>query len=151
MLHLGLRRLLWKRWFYKFKGSQTDLTINFNWGNGRPALLSGNDDFSIIWNGFIYIPENATYTFSYANDDNFELIINNILLANDTSWSGGENNFDDATNITLAKGYYPIKIRFREFGGGAYAKLAWRNNASISTRTIIPSSNLFRKYLQILI
>ena len=129
--------------FTNFKGSQTDLTINFNWGNGRPALLSGNDDFSIIWSGFIYIPENATYTFSYANDDNFELTINNILLANDTSWSGGENNFEDATNITLTTGYYPIRIRFKEFGGGAYAKLAWRNNASISTRTIVPSNNLF--------
>ncbi len=129
--------------FTNLRGSQIDATIDVDWGSGKPLLMTENDDFSIVWTGYVYIPENGTYTFSFANDDNFQLTVNGSLLANDTSWSGSFNTFTDATPIPLVTGYYPILIRYAEGGGGAYARLAWRNNASIASSVIVPSSNLF--------
>ena len=129
--------------FTSLKSTQIDTIIDFEWGNGRPSVLTGNDNYSVTWNGYIYIPENGTYTFSYANDDEFVITVNGVEIANDTTWSVGTNNFDDATPIALTTGYYPIEVKFIEYSGGAYAKLAWRNSANIAVETIVPSANLF--------
>lgn len=122
---------------------RTDSTINFEWGSGSPDASLSNDNYSVEWNGYIYIPEDANYIFSLAHDDVMVLNINGVELYNNSTWTGGVNNYGDTASINYTAGYYPITIKFTEWGGGAYAKFAWRNNASIATRTIVPTSNLF--------
>jgi len=119
--------------------SRVDSTIDFEWGAGNPGGGINNDNFSTVWTGTIYFPEDADYIFSLAHDDVMTLIIDGNTIYNSTAWTGGANNFRDATASHFAAGTYPITIRFVEWGGGAYAKLAWRNNASIGSRTIVPT------------
>lgn len=125
------------------KGLQIDSTINVDWGNGRPSLLTGNDDFSIIWSGYIYIPETANYTFYVAHDDYMDVSINGTQYYSNGTWTGGSTNYQNFTITNLATGYYPITIHFIEYGGGAYARFGWKNNASISSQVIVPQTNLF--------
>ncbi len=94
------------------------------------------------WTGTIYFPEDADYIFSLAHDDVMTLIIDGTTIYNNASWTGGSNNFNDTSATHFAAGTYPITIRFVEWGGGAYAKFAWRNNGSIGSAAIVPSTNL---------
>ena len=129
--------------FTNLKLTRVDPTINFDWGNGSPDASIGSDTFSIEWTGFIYIPENAWYRFSLAHDDIMVLTIDGVELYNNSTWTGGSNNYNNTGWINLTTGYHPITIRFTEWSGGAYAKFAWRNNKNINSRTIVPTSNLF--------
>ena len=122
--------------------TQIDPTINFNWGTGSPTSIN-NDNFSIIWTGYIYIPETANYTFYAAHDDVMVVTIGGTEVYNNTTWTGGSNKYNNFSMNNLASGYYPIQIKFIEWSGGAYAEFAWKNNASITSQTIVPSSNLF--------
>lgn len=121
--------------------SRIDGTIDFEWGNGNPGGGINNDNFSTEWTGTIYIPETASYTFALAHDDVMILTIDGNEIYNNSTWTGGANNFNDATPVALTAGTYPITVRFVEWGGGAYAKLAWRNDATITTQEIVPNIN----------
>ena len=124
-------------------GQRVDETINFEWGTGRPTgMVNDNNDFSIIWDGFLIVPETANYTFHVAHDDFLEVIIDGNSHYSSGAWTGGSNNFREFTINNLQAGHYPIRLRFIENSGGAYVKLAWSNNASIGSRTIIPKENL---------
>lgn len=129
-----------------FSGAPTktvvDSTINTDWGNGSPTSINAND-FSVIWSGYIYIPENANYTFSMAHDDYMKLTIDGTQRYENYNWTGGSNNYNDTSAITLTQGYHTIEIKFIEYSGGAYARFAWKNNASINSRTIVPQNNLY--------
>ena len=46
--------------FTDLKETRVDSTINFEWGGGTPYSSMGNDNYSISWSGYIYIPENIT-------------------------------------------------------------------------------------------
>ena len=120
--------------------TRVDNDINFEWGSGSPTGIN-NDHFSITWAGTIYIPEDATYTFSAAHDDTMKVIIDGATIYDGTGWTHGQDTYVDATPVALTAGTYQINITFVEWTGGAYAKLAWRNDASITGRIIIPSSD----------
>jgi hypothetical protein len=129
-----------------FSGAPTktviDTTINTDWVYGSPSSINVND-FSIVWSGYIYVPENADYTFSMAHDDYMKLTIDGTQRYENNNWTGGSNNYNDTSAITLTKGYHSIEIKFIEYSGGAYARFAWKNNASITSRTIVPQNNLY--------
>lgn len=129
-----------------FSGIETlqrdDANINFDWGEGRPDPSIDKDNFSVAWNGFLNIPENATYTFNIQHDDDFKLIVNNVTLY-DRNYRDYRNWYDSST-IVLSHGCYPISINMVEYGGGALAKLQWRNTGTISSNTIIPAANFVR-------
>ena len=123
--------------------TRIDDVIDFNWGNSRPTNKVGNDNYSIIWSGYIYIPENANYTFYVAHDDFISVSINGVSRYSNGTWTGGNTNYNTFTINNMSSGYYPIEIRFREYSGGAYARFGWKNNASISSQVIVPTTNLF--------
>ncbi|NKQ41882.1 MAG: cadherin-like domain-containing protein, partial [Sulfurovum sp.] len=121
--------------------SRVDSNIDFAWGGGSPDGSINSDNFSVEWTGTIYIPEDADYTFSLAHDDVFELIIDGNTIYNNGTWTGGSSTFIDATPVHLTPGIHPIAVRLIEQSGGAYARLAWRNNAGINSQTIVPNIN----------
>lgn len=125
------------------KGSQTDTTISFNWGNSRPSLLTTNDNFSIVWTGYIYIPEIANYTFYVAHDDYMDVNIGGTQYYSNGTWTGGDTTYNNFVINNLTAGFYPITIDFQEYSGGAYARFGWKNSASLTTQTIVPQTNLF--------
>ena len=123
--------------------TRIDSIISFNWGNGSPDTSLNSDNFSIVWSGYIYIPEKANYTFYIAYDDFISVSVNGAQYYSDGTWTGGDTTYKNFAINNLNVGYYPIEIRFIEYGGGSYARFAWKNNKSITSRTIIPTSNLF--------
>lgn len=129
--------------FTNLKVTRVDETINHEWGNGSPDTSINNDNYSAIWTGYIYFPENSTYTFHLAHDDKFMLNIDGTELYNNGSWTRGKDKYKETNAFNFTSGYYPITISFIENGGGAYAKFAWSNTNSISSRTIVPTDNLF--------
>lgn len=123
--------------------SQTDATINVNWGNGSPNAAVSSNNFSAKWTGYIYVPETANYTFYASHDDYMDITIDGTSRYSNATWTGGAGNYNSFTINNLSQGYHTIQIRFIEYTGGAYISFAWKNNASITTRTVVSSSNLF--------
>jgi len=130
-----------RNWTAPVALNRIDSNIDFSWGSGSPDAAVNNNNFSGEWTGTIYIPEDADYTFSLAHDDVMTVIIDGNTIYDSSTWTGGSNNFRDATPVHLNAGTYPITVKFVEWYGGAYARIAWRNDASISSDTIIPSIN----------
>ena len=77
--------------------TRIDDVIDFNWGNSRPTNKVGNDNYSIIWSGYIYIPENANYTFYVAHDDFISVSINGVSRYSNGTWTGGNTNYNTFT------------------------------------------------------
>ena len=121
--------------------TRIDSNLDFSWGGGSPDPVINADHFSTTWAGTIYIPEDANYIFSIAHDDQMKLIINGLTIYDGTSWTGGSGNFVDAASVALTAGTYHINTTFVEWGGGAYARLKWRNDVSINSSVIIPNIN----------
>lgn len=119
------------------KGSQTDATINFDWGSGRPPLMTNNDTFSIRWTGYVLTTVAGSYKFFVDADDGKKLWVNNQLII-DKWGSSGEHSAE----ITLAANQkYAIKLEYKENSGSADCKLKWKIPGG--SKVIIPQSNLF--------
>ncbi|MDQ0943159.1 PA14 domain-containing protein [Streptomyces sp. V1I1] len=99
--------------------TRVEPNINTYWGNGAssspdPAITA--DYFLGRWTGYFVAPQTGNYQFNCSADDGQRLWVNNTQLHDqwtscNTPWSG---------NIALTAGQVvPIKVEFREIGGGA--------------------------------
>jgi len=67
------------------------------------------NNYGLVYNGFINIPADGTYTFYIASDDGSKLYINNQLLID----NDGLHGFDEKkSEITLKKGLLPIRLEY---------------------------------------
>ena len=130
--------------------TQTDSTVNFNWGTGSPKNLDGTnmnsvgpDNFGVRWTGQIQALEAGNYTFSVVADDTAKVWINNLSgtpVVNQTAYNGG--NPTNGTFTMAAGQKYNIKIDFTEAGGGAMMQLRWKRPGT-TTSDIVPQSQLY--------
>jgi hypothetical protein len=118
---------------------RTDLTVNFDWGNGSPDLSISADHFTARWTGSVQPQFNEAYTFYTTTDDGVRLFVNGQSVIDQwkdqspTEWSG--------TIPLLARRRYNIEMDYYENGGGAVAELSW---SSLSTgKTVIPGTQLY--------
>ncbi len=131
--------------YYKDDNLQTlvktriDNNINFKWGLSAPISGLPRDKFSVRWTGTIYIPQSAQVGFRTIADDGVRLYVNNILVIND--WDSHPADVDDG-GLYLEKGYYPIKLEFRDYDWVSKIILQWQFYNSYKFQ-IVPSSNLF--------
>ena len=102
-----------------------------------------NDEFGFLWEGYIKIPANGTYTFETYSDDGSKLYIGNYshtataLVNND----GLHGSVYASGSIALNAGIYKIAMTFFEKGGGEEMKVFWGCPAAgIPSRTAIPNS-----------
>jgi len=130
-----------KTWTNPVQMTRLDSTVNFDWNNGNPGGGITNDNFSVEWTGFIYIPEDATYIFELRHDDDAKLIIDGNTVYSHNTWSS--NNFRASSPQNLTKGCYPITTTLIEKSGGAEMMVAWKNDASFSSRQIIATEYLY--------
>lgn len=66
-------------WLGSFK-ERKDSEINFDWTGISPKKDINPNNFSVLWNGFVYIPYTGYYTFILEADDGVELIVNRQLI-----------------------------------------------------------------------
>lgn len=101
------------------------------------------DQFGFLWQGFIKIPANGTYTFETNSDDGSKLYIGNYSFnATPVVNNDGLHGTQFASgNIYLTKGVYPFAATFFEQGGGEVMEVYWKCTAAgINSRTAIPNS-----------
>ncbi|MFO0885941.1 MAG: autotransporter-associated beta strand repeat-containing protein, partial [Pirellulales bacterium] len=113
------------------------------------------DNVAGQWNGYIFIANTGTYTFTTRSDDGSRLWIDinqdgdfadSGEMAVDNNFFQGMTNRSNATPIALTGGqYYPIRVAGYEAGGGAGFQASWQQNSGTGAfaRTIIDPSVLF--------
>lgn len=104
---------------------KVDKIINFDWERGSPTQCPqvGRDDFSVIWNGYLKVPQDGYYRFLIKHDDGAKLLIDNIKLYDNRGWSG--NNYRTSREQYLTTGFHKIQLYYTEGGGDAEISLGW--------------------------
>lgn len=106
-----------------------DREINFDWRfqgccvdvSPAPGLPANN--FSVRWDGYIYVPQDGNYTFYTASDDGERFYLDSSLVIDQWAWDGGlENSY---TAVGLTAGWHAIRYDMHESTGNAYAVLSW--------------------------
>jgi predicted phosphodiesterase len=82
-----------------------------------------NNQFGMVFTGFILIPEDDLYIFRSASDDACRLFINKKLVINQDSF---QENSMDVGAIALKKGFHPVTIHFMDRIGRERIRLSFK-------------------------
>lgn len=105
------------------------------------SVRNRDDQFAIIWQGYIKIPTTGNYIFETCSDDGSKVYLGQPyshagtpLVANDfphplTCKTG--------TPVMLTAGIYPIAITYMEVGSDQVMELYWQNDAGLA-RQLVP-------------
>ncbi len=104
-----------------------DATIDNIWSGTGPgqSILSGqNDNFSVVWSGYLEAPATGTYAIFGTTDDGMQITIGDTLVVDAFYYQGPTEH---AGSIDLVAGQrYPVKIRYFQGGGETEAHFAWQ-------------------------
>ncbi len=104
--------------------TRLDSSLDFRVSLGAPVPGLPVDNFSIRWEGFVYIPTAGDYTFYERADDGMRLFLNGSSIPVIDQWDYANEQERTATQ-TLAVGWIPIRIDYRETFGGASFNFSW--------------------------
>jgi len=100
----------------------------------------GKEEFSYVFNGFISIPEKGVYTFYLNSNDGSRLNINGKEVINNDGRHGAK---EISVKLSLDKGYFPIILKYFQYGGGKALSLSWEG-PGIEMQEV-PSNAFFHK------
>jgi fibronectin type 3 domain-containing protein/dienelactone hydrolase len=109
---------------------QTGVTDTININN--TSIQTATTKFAFLWEGFIYVPVSASYTFETRSDDGSKVFIDApysstvSALVNNDSVHGIRSRYGTKT---LAQGYHTIAIAYYQGINGSAMELWWTNNA----------------------
>jgi hypothetical protein len=110
---------------------RTDYGIDFDWGEGVPALSIPADNFSVRWTGATSF-EAGTYRFTVVVDDGARLFVDNNLVLSE--WEdGGERELN--VEVGLSAGSHAVKLEFYDHTRDARVRLTWVKVTATSTPT----------------
>ena len=97
-----------------------------------------NEKFGLVWTGWLDVPENGKYTFTYDTDDGGAVAINGKeIITRDRIGPAGSPT---KKAIQLKKGRAEIKIEYFEYTGQEEVALSWRGpgvkNVSLSEKKV---------------
>jgi hypothetical protein len=105
--------------------------VNFN-------LSTQQEDFGLLFEGYIQVPVTGVYTFYIDTDDGSQLFLNGKkVIDNDGLHGTGEKAYE----IALEAGVYPIKLPF--FQGGAAKTLIFQYKEPGKQKQNVPDAQLF--------
>jgi|GEM_PF-2924713 len=112
--------------------NRLDGPINFDWGIGAPGPAGiGIDNFSVRWNGYVYVTQTGMHRFQTTSNDGVRLTVNGDLLID--QWIDHPTTTHTSVDVNLqANKAYPIKMEFKEISGPAVAQLRWQTPGSPS-------------------
>lgn len=99
--------------------TRQDASINFDWGNGSPAVGISPDEFSAQWTQTANLPA-GTYRFSATTDDGMRVWIDNVMIID--AWFDSQAHTITA-DVFLGAGNHTIVVHYYEAGGLAVAKM----------------------------
>lgn len=94
--------------------------------------------FAFIFNGYIKIPKDGTYTFHLESNDGSVLLLNDEELINNDGAHGASLK---STSTSLKSGFHKIKVKYFQLEGGKLLNLFWEGNGI--SNEIIPAEVLF--------
>ncbi|MDR4507999.1 MAG: PA14 domain-containing protein [Candidatus Brocadiaceae bacterium] len=97
-----------------------DDRISFNTDSFKDIFTEKN--YSIIWSGSLFAPEDGNYKFLTISDDGSYLYINEKLVVDNGGVHGTRTKKD---TVYLPKGYHDIKIKYFNNGGGCRIEVYW--------------------------
>jgi fibronectin type 3 domain-containing protein len=138
---------------YKYYTSTTTWQILPNFNALTPVSTGVTDSINIndtriktiitrygfVWEGLIYIPMTASYTFETRSDDGSKVYIDvpysasAVPLVNNDSIHGIRSRYG---TTTLTQGYHPITVTFFQGINGYNMELWWTNNAGLAREKI---------------
>ncbi len=120
--------------------TRVDASVNFNVSSGSPVNGLPADNFSIRWDGYIYIPVAGSYTFYERSDDGMRLYLEGAAEPVIDQWTYA-NLVDRTYTRTFANpGWVQIRIEHNETIGNASFNFTWSGPGI--TRQAIPTNYL---------
>ena len=86
-----------------------------------------SDQYSIIWEGFIFAPKDSRYVLTIASDDGSWVYLDDRLMIDNGGRHPGRKKEQE---IPLAKGNHKIVIRYFDAGGRGKIDFSWREALS---------------------
>ena len=123
--------------------TRIDTAINFNYGDGSPDPTIPKNNFSVRWTGKLVGPATGKIKFAIGSDDGSYLYINGKMVID----NGGDHGEQFTSGeIEMVKGkLYDIRMDFFEHGGGASAKLGWKDQTERSERSTFDEAVMLAK------
>ena len=115
----------------------TGVTDSININDTR--IKTATTRYGFVWEGLIYIPITASYTFETRSDDGSKVYIDvpysstAVPLVNNDSIHGIRSRYGTAT---LTQGYHPITVTFYQGINGYAMELWWTSNAGLAREKI---------------
>ena len=88
-------------------------------------MVGRQNDFSVTWDGYLYVPSADTYTFYLNSDDGSFMDLDGT--ANFINNGGDHSAREYTESVTLSEGYHHVVVRMYENGGTALAHLRFTN------------------------
>ena len=117
----------------KLKSSKTGIIKNIS-----ILEIEKQENFGIIYTGYLNIPEDGFYTFYLSSNDGSTLELNEEIIINN---DGPHGNREVKTSISLRKGMHKISVNYFQMGGGSNLELYWKSDNF--SKEEIPSEVLF--------
>lgn len=106
---------------------QTDLAVDFDWGNDAPMKNFPKDNFSVRWTSVYKSTNNALVKFRLGADNGFRMFIDNKEVISD--WNDKAYRTQEFSMKVEAGKEYNIRIEYYEKGGTAKVDFAyWKAN-----------------------
>jgi 4-amino-4-deoxy-L-arabinose transferase-like glycosyltransferase len=117
--------------------TRVDSEINFAY----PLLMEvAKTNYSIRWEGYIYIPKTNEYTFLLISDDGSWLYLDDKLVID----NGEEHALRRRINtINLHKGFHSIKVSYFQKDSNSQLYLLWKPRGNL--QKVVPTENLFTR------
>ncbi|MEY2978111.1 MAG: hypothetical protein RLZZ435_2250 [Cyanobacteriota bacterium] len=118
---------------------RTDGTIDWDWGKESPDPVMDKNNFSVVWEAELEIPETGGYRFIADADDWIYVYLDDELILEKTN-----NNKTPAISqlVDFEAGERPqLRVEYVENGGDAWAKLEWESDSF--GRQVIPQERLY--------
>jgi hypothetical protein len=119
-----------------------DPVIDNIWSGTGPlnTILEGqNDNFSVIWSGYIEAPVSGTYTIFGTTDDGMQIVIGGTPVVDAFFFQAPTEH---SGTIDLVAGQrYPIKIRYFEGGGLTEAHVSWQVPGGV--KELLPTARMY--------
>lgn len=111
------------------------------WGTGGPALVVGNNNFSVRWTGNFPFIEGA-YTFLARSDDGIRVWLDDDMIIN--GWRE-QPPTEYSAQRTLSSGNHQLRIEYYERAGDATAQVIWwtTNTDTDDNRTMTSGQSLW--------
>lgn len=106
---------------------QSDAPIQFSWENNEgPSTLGGRDnDFSMRWQGRLFVTQPGAYRFRTRSDDGVRLWVDGQQVID--RWNDHAVTEDTSSPVRLEAGdAYDVTLEFYENGGRAEIELQWQ-------------------------